>query len=273
MRRIVLPRPPAAAAAALAVAAAVGPAAGCAPAGQTVDGVHLVGRGALTTCTHLPYAPFQFQRGRDVVGFDVDLIDLVARRLGVRQKVIDTPFTAITSGQVFAVAACDLAAAGMTINPRRATVLDFSRPYFDSGQVLMARRGVRTDAAAFGPGGLRVGVVAGTTAQEYARGQGWRPKAYENSLTELDALRTGQVDVLVQDDPVVRYWLTDPANAGFVLVPGLRTREQYGYAVRKGHARALLRLVDQVIEQARRDGSYRRIYERWMGPMPPDATG
>lgn len=273
MRRVALPRPSAAAAAVLAVAAAVGPPGGCAPEGQTVHGVHLLDRGVLTTCTHLPYAPFQFERGHRVAGFDVDLIDLVARRLGVRQKVVDTRFTAITSGQVFAVAACDLAAAGMTINPRRAAVVDFSRPYFDSGQVLMARRDERVAPGAFGPGGLRVGVVAGTTAQEYARGQGWQTKAYENAMTELDALRTGQVDVLLQDDPVVRYWLTDPANAGFVLVPGLRTREQYGFAVRKGDAGPLLRLVDEVIEQARRDGSYRRIYEKWMGPMPADATG
>ncbi len=273
MRRIALPRPSAAVTTALVLVAAACLPSACGPAGQTVHGVHLVARGTLTTCTHLPYAPFQFQQGHAVVGFDVDLIDLVARRLGVRQKIIDTQFTAITSGQVFAVAACDLAAAGMTINPQRAAVVDFSRPYFDSGQVLMARRGVRITPDAFGPGGLRVGVVAGTTAQEYARGQGWRPKAYENSLTELDALRTGQVDVLVQDDPVVRYWLTDPANAGFVLVPGLRTRERYGFAVRKGHSRALLRLIDQVIEQSRRDGSYRRIYEKWMGPMPAGAAG
>lgn len=269
MRRIAALRLPSAAAVTVLAACL---AAACAPPGQTVQGVHLVARGALTTCTHLPYAPFQFQRGTDVVGFDVDLIDLVARRLGVRQKIIDTQFTAITSGQVFAVAACDLAAAGMTINPQRAAVLDFSRPYFDSGQVLMARRGVRVDPAALGPGGLRVGVVAGTTAQEHARAQGWQPKAYENSLTELDALRTGQIDVLVQDDPVVRYWLTDPANADFVAVPGLRTHERYGFAVRKGHAHALIRLIDQVIAQARKDGTYRRVYEKWMGPMPPAAA-
>ncbi|MCO6005623.1 ABC transporter substrate-binding protein [Actinoallomurus purpureus] len=249
--------------------------AACAPAGQTVHGVRLVTRGALTTCTHLPYAPFQFQfqRGKAIVGFDVDLIDLVARRLGVRQKIIDTRFTAITSGQVFAVAACDLAAAGMTINPQRASVVDFSRPYFDSGQALMARRDVRVTPDALGPGGLRVGVVVGTTGQAYARGRRWQTKGYENATTELDALRTGQVDVLVQDDPVVRYWLTDEANADFTLVPGLRTHEQYGFAVRKGHNPALLRLIDQVIAQIRRDGTYRRTYERWMGPMPPAATG
>jgi polar amino acid transport system substrate-binding protein len=204
-----------------------------------------------------------------VVGFDVDLMDLVARRLRLRQKVIDTGFTAITSGKVFAAGECDVAAAGMTINRRRAGSIDFSRPYFDSGQTLMARRSPRVTPRDLG--GLRVGVVAGTTGQEYARARGWTLKAYENSVTELDALRTGQVDVLVQDDPVVRYWLTDAGNAGFTIVAGPRTRERYGFAVRKGRNPALLRVIDQVILDSRRDGAYRRIYEKWMGPMPPGA--
>ncbi|WP_329257624.1 ABC transporter substrate-binding protein [Actinoallomurus sp. NBC_01490] len=243
----------------------------CAAGGATVRGVRLIGRGVLTTCTHLPYAPFQFERRGTVVGFDVDLMDLVARRLGVRQKIVDTDFTAITSGEVFAAGECDVAAAGMTINARRAAKVDFSRPYFDSGQVLMARRRPRVRPADIAGDHLRVGVVAGTTAQEYARAQGWAPKAYENSITELGALRTGQVDVLVQDDPVVRYWLTDPDNAGFTIVGGARTRERYGFAVRRGRDPGLLRLIDQVITQSRDNGDYRRIYEKWMGPMPPDA--
>lgn len=252
----------------LAVASLLLAACGTVAGGATVQGVRLVAKGLLTTCTHLPYAPFQFQRGGAVAGFDVDFMDLVARRLRVRQKVVDTEFTAITSGQVFAAGECDVAAAGMTINRRRAAAVDFSRPYFDSGQVLMARREPRIRPGDIAEDGLRVGVVAGTTGQEYARARGWTLKAYENSVTELGALRTGQVDVLVQDDPVARYWLTDPDNADFAIVGSPRTRERYGFAVRKGRAPGLLRLIDQVIAQSRDDGDYRRIYEKWMGPMP-----
>ncbi|MCW2860012.1 MAG: gltI [Actinoallomurus sp.] len=258
-------------AAVMAVAASLLAACGTGAGGATVQGVRLVGTGVLTTCTHLPYAPFQFERRGTVVGFDVDLMDLVARRLKLRQKVVDTDFTAITSGQVFAGGECDVAAAGMTINRRRASKVDFSRPYFNSGQVLMARRQPRLTSKDIAGDGLRVGVVAGTTGQEYAQARGWTLKAYENSVTELGALRTGQVDVLVQDDPVVRYWLTDADNADFTIVAGLRTREQYGFAVRKARNPGLLRLIDQVITQSRDDGAYRRIYEKWMGPMPPGA--
>src|ERR671914_366134 len=185
--------------------------------GATVGGVALVKKGQLTTCTNIPYPPFQLQQSGQVVGFDIDMIALVAKELGVPQKIIDTPFETIKGGAALNSGKCDVAAAGMSIKPERAKFIDFSIPYFQA---------------------------------------------------ELDALRTGQIDVLVQDDPVVRYWLKDPANRDFVLVTKLRTDQQYGFAVRKDHNPMLLRVINETIERAKRDGTYERIYEKWMGPMP-----
>jgi polar amino acid transport system substrate-binding protein len=70
--------------------------AGCGSSGSPSDtatgagGVKLVAAGKLTTCTHLPYAPFQSSEGSKVVGSDIDMIDLVATKLGVTQEVVDT---------------------------------------------------------------------------------------------------------------------------------------------------------------------------------------
>src|SRR5690606_5423677 len=62
-------------------------------------GVQLVNPGKLTTCTNIPYEPFQFndENGK-VVGFDVDIVDLVAKKLGVEQDIVDIDFAAIKSG-------------------------------------------------------------------------------------------------------------------------------------------------------------------------------
>jgi polar amino acid transport system ATP-binding protein len=51
------------------------------------------------------------------VGFDMDMIDLVATKLGVTQTVVDTPFEGIKSGQDLNTGKCDIAAAGMTAYP------------------------------------------------------------------------------------------------------------------------------------------------------------
>src|SRR5262245_42078732 len=109
--------------------------------GATVKGAKLVKKGQLTTCTHMPYAPFQLEQGRKIVGFDVDMIDLVAKRLGMPQKIVDTAFETIKTGSVLNTGRCDVAAAGMTITPDRAKFIDFSAPYFKATQALMAKKG------------------------------------------------------------------------------------------------------------------------------------
>ncbi len=88
-------------------------------------------------CTQLSYKPFEFTDGDQVVGFDVDLVNLAAQKLGVTTKVIDTPFEGIKSGEVTATGKCDLSAAGMTINDERKKVILFSVPYFDATQAMV----------------------------------------------------------------------------------------------------------------------------------------
>ena len=73
------------------------PLAGCAT-GDTTEvegGAKIVEEGKLTVCTHLPYKPFEFNQGGEVVGFDIDLMDLVSKVVGVEQEIVDTPFEGI----------------------------------------------------------------------------------------------------------------------------------------------------------------------------------
>src|ERR1700712_4847637 len=105
------------------------------------SGIKFIKSGELTTCTHMPYPPFQYVQDSKVVGFDVDLIDLVAKDLGVQQKIVDTPFENIKTGAALNAGECDLAAAGMTITDERKKNLDFSLPYFDATQALLAKKG------------------------------------------------------------------------------------------------------------------------------------
>lgn len=240
--------------------------------GATVQGVKLVKKGALTTCTHLPYPPFQSAQGGKVAGFDVDMIDLVAKKLGVTQKIIDTPFETIKTGAALNAGKCDVAAAGMTIKPDRARFIDFSKPYFNATQALMGTKGVTfASLDQVKAQKLHVGSQAQTTGEDYVHAHGIDSKSFKDSASLLNGLRSGQVDVIVEDYPVVQGWLKNPANAKYGVTASLDTGEQYGFAVRKGHNPKLLALIDQTIDQARQDGTYKRIYEKWIGPMPAGA--
>ncbi|MGH3312029.1 MAG: transporter substrate-binding domain-containing protein [Streptomyces sp.] len=239
-----------------------------------VKGVGLVKADQLTTCTHLPYPPFQFERKGKIVGFDVAMIDLVAKELGVKQVVIDKSFETIKTGADLNARTCDVAAAGMTITDERKQNLDFSAPYFDATQALLTRKGVEAKSLDdVKSQKLKLGSQSSTTGEDFARKAGVDSKSYESSDAELNGLRTGQVDVIVQDLPVVQNWLKDAkTSAKFELSGNLDTGEQYGFAVKKGGSPALLKKIDGAIAKAKKDGTYQKLYEKWIGPMPKGAA-
>ncbi|MCE3033879.1 MULTISPECIES: basic amino acid ABC transporter substrate-binding protein [Streptomyces] len=234
--------------------------------GQTVaGGVHLAKAGQLTTCTHLPYPPFQSVVDGKVQGFDVSLIDLVAKDLGVKQQIVDTPFENFKTGAFLNSGQCDLAAAGMTITPERAKNVDFSDPYFEATQaVLVAKNSGITSLD--GAKGKKLGAQAQTTGEDFAKKKGLDPVSFASSDAVLNGLRTGQVQAVVIDYPVVQGWLKDKANADkFKVVGNLKTGEQYGFTVKKGN-KPLLKAIDKALKDAKADGTYKKIYEKWIGP-------
>ena len=228
----------------------------------------LVKPGKLTTCTHLPYAPFQSEKDGKIVGFDVDLIDLAAKKLGLEQEIVDTPFETIKTGADLNAGKCDVAAAGMTITDERKAVMDFSVPYFDATQAMLAKKGSGITSLESAKG-KKFGSQSGTTGEDFVKAGGIDPVSFESSDAELNALRSGQVVVIVQDLPVVNEWLKDAANAEYEIVANLDTREQYGFAVKKGADPALLKAIDGVITEGKADGSYDKVFEKWIGSKPP----
>jgi len=231
--------------------------------------VGLIDDGKITTCTHLPYKPFQFEQGGKIVGFDVDLIDLVAKKLGVTQEIVDTPFEGIQSGEDLNARKCDIAAAAMTITPEREEKLDFSAPYFDANQALLVKKG--SGIKSFDDlNGETLGVQSGTTgkmyAEENAAPKGVELKDYEDLALELSSVKSGQVPAAINDIPVLLDYVKE--NPELEVAAQFETGEQYGFGMKQGTSAELKKVVDGVIKQAEGDGTYDRIYEQWFGAKP-----
>ena len=231
----------------------------------TANGVELVKGGQLTTCTHLPYPPFQSEIDGRVQGFDVALVDLVAKDLGVKQEILDQPFENFKTGGSLNSGQCDLAAAGMTITDERKKNVDFSDPYFEATQAVLADRKSGISSLA-GLKGKKVGAQAQTTGEEFAKSKGLNPVSFESSDALLNGLRTGQVKAVVIDYPVVQGWLKDKANAdAFEVADNVNTGEEYGFTMKKGNTE-LLKAVNKALSDAKSDGTYKKLYEKWIGP-------
>ncbi|WSQ08175.1 transporter substrate-binding domain-containing protein [Streptomyces sp. NBC_01231] len=236
-------------------------------------GVELVKGGQLTTCTHLPYPPFQSEVDGKVQGFDVSLVDLVAKDLGVKQDILDTPFENFKTGAFLNAGQCDLAAAGMTITEERKKNVDFSDPYFDATQaVLVDKKAGVNSLADVKSKGVKLGAQAQTTGEDYVKKQGFDAVSFESSDAVLNGLRTGQVKAVVIDYPVVQGWLKTKATAdAYKVVDNLSTGEQYGFTVKKGNAK-LLAAVNKALADAKADGTYKKLYEKWIGPYDESAA-
>ncbi|MFH8985439.1 ABC transporter substrate-binding protein [Streptomyces varsoviensis] len=226
----------------------------------------LVEKGKLKTCTHLPYEPFQVRKNNKIVGFDVDLVDLVAEDLKVKQEIVDTPFEGIQTGEDLNTRKCDIAAAGMTITPVREKNLDFSDSYFEATQALLAKKGAPYRSLA-DLKGKRLGVQQGTTGEVYGRkhAPGATKVQFEDLALLLTNLKTGQLDAVVHDNGVLLDYAKK--NPELAVAAEFRTGEQYGFGVQTGND-ALREEVNKVLKKAKADGRYDRIYRKWFSAAP-----
>lgn len=240
--------------------------------GGTVDGIHLVNKNALTVCTHLPYKPFQFTNEEgDVVGFDVELLGLLADDLGVKEKVVSMGWSQITSGAVFAADKCDVAMGGATITPTRAKAVAFSDPYFNSTQALL----VKKNSGINGPNdlrGKRLGIQANTTgaifARKHADKYGYSTVVFDDLALETTAVSTGKVAASIGDNGAMYQYVAD--NPKTTIASEFDTGEHYGFMAKKDddNARKLLDRLNKQIAKARSDGQYERIFKKWFGHVP-----
>lgn len=236
---------------------------GDATAGEDLD---LVNDGALTVCSDLPYAVFEFEdesAPSGYSGFDIDLMQEMADRLELELEVIVTSFDAIESGSAMAANQCDIAASAMTITEDRAENIAFSDPYFETGQSLLVptESGLTSldDLA-----GMTIGVQEATTGQDHATENA--PSDAEivgmpDDPTLRQAIEAGQIDAILQDF-VTNVTITQELE-GYELAEEFPTDEQYGFGMKVEGKEALLETVNELLAEMRDDGTYDDLYNEY----------
>lgn len=253
----------------LGAAALVLSAAGCAKDDTTTtteSGVQLISDGTLTICTHLPYEPFEFTDGGEVVGFDPDVLKVAADAEGLDTEVIDIGWETIVSGEALNTGQCDVAAGAMTITDEREAVMDFTDPYFEATQALLVKTGSGI-ASLEDLAGKSVAVQDGTTGADYVRETA--PKdtkivSFEDAALMQQAVRTGKTDAGVNDNGLLNYFVSQ--NPDVEVSKEFKTGESYGFSVKKDGNDDLLTVINEAIAS---DG-YDKVYEQWFGDAPAE---
>lgn len=205
-------------------------------------------RPSLKMVTEPTFPPYEFLRGREVVGVDVEICRAVAAKCGKAFKVVSVDFDAILPALVSGKA--DLAAAGLTITEDRAQSVDFSAPYMKTGNVIIYRK-AKPFLTARSCRGWRVGVQGGTTADEYCvRELKQEPERFRSYPEACAALKAGRCDLVLCDVILARNCIRGEAD---LALSDFITSEKYAIAVPKGRS-DLLKTVNETIAELRADG-------------------
>lgn len=224
--------------------------------------------GTLVVGVDSPYPPFEMGRPPDYDGFEVDLMNEIASRLGLETEYKDTPFDTIFRD--LAQKKFDAAIAGSTILPERENVVDFGNPWFLTEQSLLVREGsdIRTIDDL---DGTTVGVQKGTTGEDYVQ-ENANPddlRSYPEIDDAFNALVAGQVDAVMFD-------LSGTEEAAATL-DGLEVAESYntGEYLAPSYAEdndALREAANDAFEEMKTDGTLDAAYKEYFDLKPPKAV-
>lgn len=220
--------------------------------------------GALVVATDAAFPPFEFveEETKDIVGFDIDLMNAIAQKAGLEIRYQNVAWDPLLAG----MADCqyDMAISAMTITPERAEEFSFSDPYINAGQIVAVKADNETVGGPADLEGATIGAQIGTTgAMEAEEIADTTVKVYDTyELAFLD-LANGQIDAVIADYPTAVAFVNQNADQ-LKVVGEVFTDENYGIAFCKGNDE-LISQVNAALSDLQDEGFIEELVVEWYG--------
>lgn len=217
--------------------------------------------GKLTVVGSGGYPPFNFfdDNGK-VVGFDVDVGQAIAERMGVELNYVTSDWDGLVEG--LRNKRYDGILGSMAITEDRLKVVAFSDPYYYSGAQLVVRSdsGI-TDSTQMK--GKTIGVTTGTNYVDDAKELGAEVSLYQDDNATLMELINGRIDGIITDRLVALKAMEEMSGGSDLVLAGKILRlEEMGIAINKDDT-TLLAAVNEILEEMREDGTLSEISNKW----------
>lgn len=210
------------------------------------------------------YPPFEFEKGGQYEGIDVDLINAIAKDQDFKVKLEAMDFSgiipAMQAGQL------DVGMGGMSITDERKKKVDFSDPYFDAGLTVV----VKKDSSIKSIGdlkGKKLAVKNGTTGAKFASDNadkyGYEVVQFNDSPSMFQEVSNGNADALIEDYPVITYAIAQQ-DLKLKTVGDRLNGDQYGISVMKGKNQDLLKKINKGLENLKKNGEYDKIIDKYL---------
>lgn len=212
------------------------------------------------------YPPFEYKDGNTYKGIDIDLINAIAKKEGIKIELNPMDF----GGIIPAMQAnqLDIAIAGMSITDARKKIVDFSDPYFKAGLILVVKKDNNTIKSLDDLKGKKLAVKKGTSGAQYAVDNatklGIQVEQFNDSPAMFQEVTNGNADALIEDYPVITYAIAQK-DLGLKTVGDRLNGDHYGIAVLKGQNQDVLKKIDKGLEELKKDGTYDKIVNTYLG--------
>lgn len=219
---------------------------------------------ALVVGTEATFAPFEFIDEKNaVVGFDIDIINYIAKEIGQEIEIKNMPFDTLIES--LAGKQVDIVIAGMTISEERAQKVLFSAPYYNAAQVVVV---LETETAINSIEDLADKVIAvqmGTTGAmegETVKGSAEHPdlKQFKRVNEAFMELQNKRADAVIIDEPVAKNYMAKLGGMKVAVEPF--TDEQFGIAVNKTNT-SLMDKINKALKKLVDSGEYAKLVTKW----------
>ena len=229
--------------------------ASCGAKGKTLDEVKTAGK--LTVATSPDFPPFESLEGNEVVGIEVDIMKLIAEKLGIELRIIQMDFDSVLIGIQSAKYDCGMS--GITASEDRKENMLFTTPYYNAAQVIVVKEGSNIKGKA-DLDGKKVSVQTGTTADLGCTEEGYDVQAFAANADAKAALTAGKVEAWVVDNLTAQQMVTE--DDGLVILEENLTDEPYAFAFAFG-SEDLVAEIDAILAELIADGTIEAIFENY----------
>jgi arginine/lysine/histidine transporter system substrate-binding protein len=222
----------------------------------------------LTMGTSADYPPFEYvetAKSDEIIGFDVDLANLIANELGYEVEIKDMDF----NGLIGAIQAdrVDFVMAGMTPTEERKESVDFSDVYYTAKHMIVSAKDSNIKSIE-DLEGKTVGVQLSSIQEGKAEEIGKTVKIKVEKRTRIPELvqeiKAGRIDAAIIEDTVAEgYFKNNPDLAGFTIEDG--NEEEAGSAIAFPKGSKLTEEFNKVLKEKMENGEVEKLVIKWFG--------
>lgn len=209
------------------------------------------------------YKPFDYKENNQLTGFDIDLVEEIAKRQGIKIKWVQISFDglipALKSGKI------DMIASGMSSSEDRKKHVDFTVDYYDANKDSYLK--LKENTSINDKNDLenkKIGVQLGSIQENTAKNiKNSKIVPNEDIGVAILSLKKGKLDAVIIDEDVAKGFLKENSDLVVFLQEDNHNASGFSFAFDKNKNKDLIEKFNQTIKDIKTDGTYKKIVSKY----------